>query len=82
MISSTVTQYFNCEGRIALKICEAYDGNKSGTALRVNASTGILLTIQNNHFFLLKEVILFEVMNVFLLKEVLECLGISVEIVA
>ena len=31
-------QYFNCEGRIALKICKAYNGNKSGTASRVNAS--------------------------------------------
>ena len=36
MISSTVTQYFNCEGRTALKICEAYNGNKSGTVSRVN----------------------------------------------
>ena len=31
-------QYFNCEGRIALIICKVYNGNKSGTASRVNAS--------------------------------------------
>ena len=45
MISSTVTQYFNWEGRRALKICEAYNGNKSGATSRVNAMIGILLDL-------------------------------------
>ena len=55
MISSTVTHYFNCEGRIALEICEAYSGKKSGTASRINASIGILFISkkeneENNYF--------------------------------
>ena len=43
VISSIVTKYFNCEGKRTLKICEAYNGNKSGTASRVNASIDVLL---------------------------------------
>ena len=41
---------FNYEGRIALKICEVYNGNKSGTASRVNASIGILLLLYSECF--------------------------------
>ena len=46
MISSTVTQYFNCEGKIALKIFQAYNRNKSCTASCVNASMHINLFIK------------------------------------